>query len=108
MTDLAGDEAVDRAPFETDWKRRRRAVILTEIFCGSIIAYLTVWGDADSRLHETIVNGAWLTGASVLLGYLGFPVLDAQFRNRAVVSMAAVRSGRPAAPANTGRVDEPR
>lgn len=84
---------------ESDWRRRRRVVFATLVFCAGAIVYLMVRGDPDSRLHETIANGLVLTAASVVLGYLGFPVLDDRFRRHALVRSWSGREsvGRPMA-----------
>lgn len=110
VADLADPHASPpRVAFETDWRRRRRVVFATLTFCGGGIVYLMVRGEADSRLHDTIANGLMLTAASVVLGYLGFPVLDDRFRRSAAVSYTAIRRGVPPRPSHhpAGRVDDP-
>lgn len=95
--------AVPSGLFEADWRLRRRVVFSTLAFCAGGIVYLMLRGDPDSRLHETIANGLVLTAASVVLGYLGFPVLDDRFRRQ-----AALRVWRTRDQASLGRtIDDP-
>jgi len=105
MADASGGLARAAAPsglFEADWRLRRRVVFSTLTFCAGGIVYLMLRGDPDSRLHETIANGLVLTAASVVLGYLGFPVLDDRFRRQAALRVWPVRD-----PPTHRRVDDP-
>lgn len=57
------------------WTNRRRVVFATLMFCAALIVYLTGWG-ADTRLHETIVYGAFGLAFSVIMGYVFGAVLE--------------------------------
>lgn len=52
------------------WKIRRRIVIATLGFCAGCIVYLMIYGQADSRLHETIAYGLIGTAISTIGSYV--------------------------------------
>jgi len=52
-----------------DWRRRRAIIHLTLIFCAVVVAYLTGWGE-DTRLHETIIQFAFITAGGVIGSYV--------------------------------------
>lgn len=52
------------------WKVRRRIVIAALGFCAGCIVYLMIYGQADSRLHETIAYGLFGTAISVIGSYV--------------------------------------
>lgn len=52
------------------WKHRRRIVYGTLGFCAGSIVYLMVYGQADSRLHETIAYGLIGTAIAVIGSYV--------------------------------------
>ena len=51
------------------WRVRRRIIYATLIMCAGEIIYLTGWG-SDTRLNETIVQGAFLLAGSVIGAYV--------------------------------------
>lgn len=65
------------------WKIRRRIVILALCFCAGCIAYLMICGQPDSRLHETIAYGLFVTAISVIGSY----VFGATWDDRNVMKM---------------------
>lgn len=56
--------------FEPSWKNRRRTIFASLIFCAFCVAYVMIWGETDSRVHETIVWGAFLTAAGIIGSYV--------------------------------------
>lgn len=58
------------------WKVRRRIVIATLGYCAGCIVYLLAYGEADSRLHETIAYGLFGTFISTLGSYVFGAVWD--------------------------------
>lgn len=60
---------IEDTEFRPKWKNRRRTIFATLLFCAGIITYLVGWGD-DTRLHETIAQFAWITGAMVIGSYV--------------------------------------
>lgn len=55
--------------YRPKWENRRRTIFATLLFCAAVISYLTGWGE-DTRLAETIVMWAWITGGSVIAAYV--------------------------------------
>ena len=54
-----------------EWKRRRRIIHATLIYCGAAIPALTVWNPESNLTHQTILALISLAGAvigSYLLG----------------------------------------
>lgn len=55
--------------YRPKWENRRRTIFATLTFCAGIIGYMTGWGE-DTRLNETIVMWAWITGGSTAAAYI--------------------------------------
>jgi hypothetical protein len=51
------------------WKVRRRIIFATLALCAAQVVYLTIWGE-DTRLAETLANGAYLLAGSVIGAYV--------------------------------------
>lgn len=64
---------------ESSWIFRRVNIFSTQIFCALILAYLTFKG-TDTRLNETIANGAYLLWGSIATGYLFGAIMDDKFQ----------------------------
>ncbi|MGE0714480.1 MAG: hypothetical protein AB7P02_03475 [Alphaproteobacteria bacterium] len=81
---------------ETSWRHRRRAVWATAAYCMAGIAYLTLWGRHDSRLHETIAFA--LTGllGSVVMAYIAGAAYDDRDRRRTWAGVETARLRLPA------------
>lgn len=47
------------------WQFRRTIIIMSLVFCATIITYLTLYGE-DTRLNETLAIGAFGLGISVI------------------------------------------
>jgi hypothetical protein len=59
----------------SSWTIRRRIVVITLVWCGAMVTYLSVWGRPVS-LSETAVNGCLLLMASVIGSYVFGAVWD--------------------------------
>jgi hypothetical protein len=57
------------------WTIRRRIVVITLGWCGTMVTYLAIWGRPIS-LSETAVNGCLLLMASVIGSYVFGAVWD--------------------------------
>ncbi len=75
MTDPEPAPVRDPA-FAPTWRNRRRVIFLTLLFCAGIVAYVTVWGDPASRLHETVAWAAFGLAGVVISGYVFGAVID--------------------------------
>lgn len=65
-------ESTDRhadPEFRPKWENRRRTLFATLFFCAAIIVYIVGWGE-DTRLHETALQFAFITGGGVLGSYI--------------------------------------
>ena len=51
------------------WRIRRRIIALTLMLCAFVIIYLLLQGE-DTRLNETLANGAFLLAGSVIGAYV--------------------------------------
>jgi hypothetical protein len=58
-------EAIDRNAAGKKWQFRRTVIVMTLMFCATVILYLTLYGD-DTRLNETIALGAFGLTISVI------------------------------------------
>jgi hypothetical protein len=47
------------------WQFRRTIIIMSLVFCATLVTYLALYGD-DTRLNETLVLGAFGLGISVI------------------------------------------
>ncbi len=54
---------------QAPWKIRRRIIIVTLSLCAFVVIYLLFRG-ADTRLHETLANGAFFLAGSVIGAYV--------------------------------------
>ena len=55
--------------FRPTWENRRRTLFATLFFCAAIIVYIVGWG-GDTRLNETVIQFAFITGGGVLGSYI--------------------------------------
>lgn len=72
-----GDPVVPRS-----WKYRRRAVFLTLIGSGLMLAYLAVWGGAENALQRAIAEGLTTTIWLTIATYVGGATADDALRDR--------------------------
>lgn len=56
--------------YRPDWDNRQRVIFGSLGFCAGVIAYLLIWGEADSRLHETIAIGAFFLAGGIIGTYV--------------------------------------
>ena len=63
------------------WYARRINVFVTQIICAAIISYLALKGE-DTRLNETLVNGAYFLWGTVLVGYVFGVIVDEKFNSQ--------------------------
>lgn len=66
----------DRNEGKAPWRLRRRIILSTLVFCAMCIAYIMVWGEHDSRVHETIIIGSFGTGTAVIGSYVFGAIWD--------------------------------
>lgn len=71
------------AVMERSWKWRRIAVFTSLAVCDFVIVYIAIFG-ADTRLSETLVNGAWLAMAGLANGYIFGGAWDDKNRDAAM------------------------
>lgn len=64
---------------EHSWLFRRINIFSTQIICALLISYLTFKG-TDTRLNETIANGAYLLWGTIATGYLFGAIIDDKFQ----------------------------
>lgn len=76
---------------ETSWRLRRRAVWLTLSFCMTGLAYLTLAGRHDSRLHETIATSLAMLLGSVVMAYIAGAAYDDRSRRQTWASYETTR-----------------
>lgn len=57
------------------WTYRRRVVFGTLLFCGAVISYV-VWKDTGSETHQSALTALATLAGSVVLAYIGAPVVD--------------------------------
>jgi hypothetical protein len=69
-------------PAARSWKYRRRAVFLTLIGSGGMLAYLAVWGGADNALQRAIADGLTTTIWLTIATYVGGATADDALRDR--------------------------
>jgi MFS-type transporter involved in bile tolerance (Atg22 family) len=79
-----------------DWKRRRRIIHITLIFCAVLVSLIAAMG-ADTDLNQTIVNAAFALATLVISSY----VLGATWDD-----LNARKFGTPEPPAATLPVDD--
>lgn len=68
---------------ERSWKYRRIAVFTSLLVCDFVLVYAAIYG-ADTRLFETLVNGAWLAMAGLVNGYILGATWDDRNKDAAV------------------------
>jgi len=51
------------------WRIRRRIIAVTLVLCAFVVIYLLFQGK-DTRLHESLANGAFLLAGSVIGTYV--------------------------------------
>lgn len=86
----------NNGPAQFDWKRRRRIIHLTLIFCAVLISVIAAFG-GDTELNKTIVNAAFALATLVISSY----VLGATWDD-----LNARKFGTPQAPAAELPVEE--
>ncbi len=91
MPDEGGDPRL--AGLETSWRLRRRAVWLTLAFCMAGLAWLTLAGRHDSRLHETIAASLAMLLGSVVMAYIAGATYDDRSRRQTWAQWDATRTG---------------
>lgn len=96
---MADRPAVGRLP-ETSWAIRRRVVFGTLAYCAIGVAGLVIWGDPDSRLHDTVASGLLALSGAVIMAYVFGAAYDDRNRIRSWATVQ--RSWRGSA-----RVDDP-
>lgn len=75
-----------------EWKRRRRIIHLTLLFCAVLVSVIAAVG-ADSQLNMTIVNAAFALATLVISSYvLGATWDDLNARKYAQPAAAAASS----------------
>lgn len=74
------------------WRRRRWLVFLLCAFCCAVIGWLTVRG-ADTRLAETLANGAYLLLGALANGYIFGAVLDDGNVMKQRAKLAEIKNG---------------
>lgn len=55
--------------FRPKWENRRRTMFATLVFCAAVIVFVIGWGE-DTRLNETALQFAFITGGGVLGSYI--------------------------------------
>lgn len=83
-----------RLLIERSWLWRRLGIFTSLIVCDIIVLYLTIWG-TDSRVNETLANGAFLTMAALVNGYIFGGALDDRNKDKAAVATQAVEQSEP-------------
>lgn len=84
------------------WTVRRRIIIATLLFCGFVVGYITIWGDARPVL-DTVVIGAFGLALSVIGSYIFGAVWDdrnvmKEFGPAAYVRTPEPEAGQPTIP----------
>lgn len=79
---------------ERSWIWRRWGVFSSLIVCDFAVVYLTVFG-GDTRLNESIVNGAFLTMAALVNGYIFGGAWDDRNKDKAATANQAVDQSEP-------------
>lgn len=75
-TNLTGPRPVSAdALGNARWQFRRTVIIISLVFCATVITYLTIYGD-DTRLHESIANGTLLLAGTIIGSYVFGAVWD--------------------------------
>lgn len=64
-TETAKPAITNRNQEGKPWQFRRTIIIMSLVFCATLITYLTLYGD-DTRLNETLALGAFGLGISVI------------------------------------------
>ncbi len=59
----------------SNWRARRRIIVVTLVWCGGLITYLVIWGRPIS-LSETAVNAGFLLMGSIIGSYVFGAVWD--------------------------------
>ena len=54
---------------KASWKIRRRIITATLLLCAFVVIYLLLRGE-DTRLNETLANGAFFLAGSVIGAYV--------------------------------------
>ncbi len=79
---------------ERSWFWRRLGVFSSLAICDFCVLYLTIFG-GDTRLNESIVNGAYLTMAALVNGYIFGGLLDDRNKDKASIATQAVDQSEP-------------
>ena len=79
---------------ERSWLWRRWAIFSSLAVCDVVILYISVFG-GDTRVNESIVNGAFLTIAALANGYIFGGALDDRNKDKAAVATKAVDQSQP-------------
>lgn len=77
---------------ERSWLWRRWAIFSSLAVCDAVILYISVFG-SDTRVNESLVNGAFLTIAALANGYIFGGALDDRNKDKAAVATQAVSTG---------------
>lgn len=79
---------------ERSWVWRRWAVFSSLGICDLVIVYLTVFG-SDSAINRDLVQGAFLTLAALVNGYVFGGAWDDRNKDKAVIASQAVDQSAP-------------
>jgi DMSO reductase anchor subunit len=75
-----------------DWSVRRRIIILSLIWCATLVTYLAVWGKPTS-LSEAIATGLILLFGSIVGSYVFGAVWEKNAQAKADIAQQAVDQG---------------
>ena len=68
-----------RLKSEPNWLFRRSNVFLIQSVCAGILLFLTFRGQ-DTRLNETLANGAYMLWGTIAIGYIFGVIVDDKFQ----------------------------
>ena len=64
---------------EPNWLFRRSNVFIIQLVCAGILLFLTFKGE-DTRLNETLANGAYMLWGTIAIGYIFGVIMDDKFQ----------------------------
>lgn len=71
--------------FDRSWFWRRWSIFSSLGVCFFVLVYLTVRGE-DTRLNQDLANGAFLTIAAIVNGYVFGAAWDTKNKDKAVIA----------------------
>lgn len=99
MQPRLAQNGLERNSANSNWRIRRKIIIITLLFCAAVVTYITLKG-TDSRTAETIVQSAFALAGAVIGSY----IFGATWEDKAKISNLNINTG-PVTDVNTGNIN---